>query len=77
MSANRFRLWLLLTLCVAPVLSAQYLLPPKEVIAAFDAPPLPDALLSPSRRVLALTYRKAQPTIAELSQPMLRLAARA
>ena len=74
MSANRFRPWLLLAVLLAPALSAQYLLPPKEVIAAFDAQPLPDATLSPSYKVLALAYRKAQPTIAELSQPMLRLA---
>ena len=44
------------------------------MIAAFDAQPLPDAILSPSRKVLALTSRKAQPTIAALAQPMLRLA---
>src|SRR5690242_18541732 len=62
---------LILSLVLA---SSTYLLPPKEVIDAFDAQPLPDATLSPSYKVLALTYRKAQPTIAELSQPMLRLA---
>jgi dipeptidyl aminopeptidase/acylaminoacyl peptidase len=71
---------LILSLLLAPILHAQsagapaYLLPPKEVIAAFDAAPLPDAILSPSRQVLALADRKGQPTIAELSQPMLRLA---
>jgi dipeptidyl aminopeptidase/acylaminoacyl peptidase len=52
----------------------RYQLPPKEVIDAFDAQPLPAVLLSPSKQVLALTYRRAYPTIAELSQPMLRLA---
>jgi dipeptidyl aminopeptidase/acylaminoacyl peptidase len=55
-------------------LAATYLLPPKEVIEAFDAKPLPEAILSPSRKVLALTERRAQPTITELAQPMLRLA---
>jgi dipeptidyl aminopeptidase/acylaminoacyl peptidase len=49
-------------------------MPPKEIIAAFDAPPLPQAILSPSNQVMALTFRKAYPTIAELAQPMLRLA---
>ncbi|MDX6574762.1 MAG: hypothetical protein QOE96_715 [Blastocatellia bacterium] len=53
---------------------ARYLMPPKEIIAAFDAPPLPQAILSPSNQVMALTFRKAYPTIAELAQPMLRLA---
>lgn len=52
----------------------RYQLPPKEIIDAFDAPPLPQAILSPSKQVLALTYRRAYPTIAELSQPILRLA---
>lgn len=51
-----------------------YLLPPQPVIDAFDAKPLPDAILSPSRDMLALTQRRAQPAIAELSRPMLRLA---
>src|ERR1700686_1454848 len=49
-------------------------MPPKEIIEAFDAPPWPQAILSPSKQVMALTWRKAYPTIAELSQPMLRLA---
>ena len=53
---------------------SRYLMPPKEIVEAFDAPPLPQAILSPSKQVMALTWRKAQPTIAELSQPMLRLA---
>jgi len=52
----------------------RYQLPPKQVIDAFDAPPLPQALLSPSKKALALFYRRAYPTIAELSRPMLRLA---
>ncbi len=52
----------------------RYMTPPKEVVDAFDAPPLPGAILSPSKQVMALTYRRAYPTIAELSQPILRLA---
>src|SRR5438105_5693869 len=52
----------------------RYQLPPKEVVAAFDAPPLPAAILSPSKQVLALTDRRAYPTIAELAQPILHLA---
>src|SRR5262249_15318430 len=52
----------------------RYLQPPKEIVDAFDSPPLPAAILSPSKQVLALSYRRAYPTIAELSQPILRLA---
>jgi dipeptidyl aminopeptidase/acylaminoacyl peptidase len=53
---------------------SRYLMPPKEIVDAFDAPPLPQAVLSPSKQLMALTFRKPYPTIAELSQPMLRLA---
>ena len=52
----------------------RYQMPPKEVIAVFDAQPLPAAILSPTKQVMALTYRRAYPTIAELSQPVLGLA---
>src|SRR5258706_13017187 len=65
-----------LLLCISLVAAAQqgYAKPPKEVIDAFDAPPLPTAILSPSKQVIALTYRRGYPSIAELSRPMLRLA---
>ncbi len=52
----------------------RYQLPPRQIIDAFEAPPLPQALLSPSKSTLALLYRRPFPTIAELSRPMLRLA---
>jgi dipeptidyl aminopeptidase/acylaminoacyl peptidase len=52
----------------------RYLMPPKEIVDAFDVAPLPAAILSPSKQLMALTYRRAYPTIAELSQPILRLA---
>jgi dipeptidyl aminopeptidase/acylaminoacyl peptidase len=52
----------------------RYQMPPREIVEAFDAPPLPQAILSPSKQVIALTWRRPYPTIAELSQPMLRLA---
>ena len=51
----------------------RYLTPPKEIVEAFDAPLLPQAILSPSKQVIALAYRRNYPTIAELSQPILRL----
>jgi dipeptidyl aminopeptidase/acylaminoacyl peptidase len=51
-----------------------YRTPPPEIVAAFDVPPLPAAILSPSKQVVALTYRRTYPSLAELSQPMLRLA---
>src|SRR5580765_5907712 len=53
---------------------ARYVLPPKAIVDAFDAEPLPQTLLSPNKQVIALTKARAYPTIAELSQPMYRLA---
>jgi dipeptidyl aminopeptidase/acylaminoacyl peptidase len=51
-----------------------YLTPPKVIVDILDAPPTPAALVSPSRDVMALVERRSMPTIAEVSQPMLRLA---
>jgi dipeptidyl aminopeptidase/acylaminoacyl peptidase len=76
-SIRTLRSLVFLALLLAPALTAQspkYLVPPPEVVAAFDAAPLPEASLSPSKKVIALAYRKGQPTIAALAQPMLRLA---
>ncbi|MEO8678161.1 MAG: hypothetical protein ABI665_03890, partial [Vicinamibacterales bacterium] len=51
-----------------------YLLPPKVIVDILDAPPPPTAELSPSRDTMVLLERASMPTIAELAQPMLRLA---
>jgi hypothetical protein len=51
-----------------------YRLPPKVVVDILDAPPAPATLVSPDRAWLLLADRAAMPTIADLSQPMLRLA---
>ncbi len=53
---------------------AQYQLPPKEIVDILDAPPLPTASVSPTGHVIALLERTSMSTIAELAQPMLRLA---
>jgi dipeptidyl aminopeptidase/acylaminoacyl peptidase len=52
----------------------RYVLPPKDIVDLFDADFLPQTTLSPNRQVVALIKARAYPTIAELSQPMLRLA---
>src|SRR5213076_136231 len=52
----------------------KYVLPPKEIVDVFDAELLPQTLVSPNHQVVATTKARAYPTIAELSQPMLRLA---
>jgi len=70
---------LLLFTCVALLparTNAQepYRLPPKVVVDILDAPPPPATFVSPDRSWLLLADRAAMPSIADLSQPMLRLA---
>jgi dipeptidyl aminopeptidase/acylaminoacyl peptidase len=72
---------LAIAFCIVTAISLQaqnsaprYELPPRAVIEAFDTPPLPQAILSPSKQSIALLYRQPYPTVAELSRPMLRLA---
>src|SRR5476651_1285860 len=83
MSIRPTRAIVLALLVIAPALGAQvptasdpprYALPPKAIVDAFDAEPLPQTMLSPNKQVVALTKARTYPTIAELSQPMLRLA---
>ncbi len=59
---------------VAPPALAQYQVPPKEIVDILDAPPLPTASVSPSRQVIALLERPSMPAIADLAEPMHRLA---
>jgi len=51
-----------------------YKLPPKVLVDILDAKPLPAVVVSPTRQQLALLDRPSMPSIAEVSQPMLRLA---
>ena len=53
---------------------SRYQLPPKVVVDILDARPLPAVIGSPSRQQLALLDRPSMPGIAELAQPVLRLA---
>jgi len=52
----------------------RYALPPQPIVDLFDAEFLPETTVSPNQQVVALTKARPHPTIAELSQPMLRLA---
>ena len=83
MMSTPVRLGVAAVALVAPVIAAQvpsateptyYAKPPQAIIDAFDAEPLPQTIVSPNRQLLAITSARAYPTIAELSQPMLRLA---
>ncbi len=53
---------------------SKYLIPSPQIVATFDAPPLPQVIVSPTRQVLAITTRKGSPSLAELARPTLRLA---
>jgi dipeptidyl aminopeptidase/acylaminoacyl peptidase len=65
-----------LLVLTAPVAEAQepYRTPPDIVRRILDAPPLPGVSASPDGAVLLLAQPQGLPTIADLSQPMLRLA---
>jgi dipeptidyl aminopeptidase/acylaminoacyl peptidase len=54
--------------------ASTYRIPSPQIVATFDAPPLPQVIVSPTRQVLAITARKGSPSLAELARPTLRLA---
>lgn len=75
MKATERAFLLLAILCsTAGVSFAQYQLPPKDIVDILDAAPLPTAAASPAGQVIALLERASMPTIAEIAQPMHRLA---
>ena len=55
-------------------LETGYQLPPKAIVDILDAPPPPTAVISPAQNVMALLDRASMPKIADLAEPMLRLA---
>jgi dipeptidyl aminopeptidase/acylaminoacyl peptidase len=73
-----FRLAVLAVLLIADVSFAQqgYKKPPKEVLDILNAPLTPGASVSPTRDNLLLLTSRLNPPLADLAQPMLRLAGR-
>ena len=69
-------LFVLLLVLSTPSVVAQtpYKTPPQVIVDILDAPPLPSANVSPDRQWLLLLEQRSMPSIAELAQPMLRLA---
>ena len=67
---------LLLTTALSSVVAAQqgYKKPPKEVLDILSSPVTPTALVSPARDAMLLATGLRYPPIADLAQPMLRLA---
>ena len=60
--------------CASLAAQEPYKLPPQVIVDILDTPPLPAASVSPDRQWLLLLEQRSMPTIAELAQPMLRLA---
>ncbi len=54
--------------------SSGYLVPPKLILDILDTPPTPGVSVAPDRRMVALLYRRSMPTIAELAEPIHRVA---
>ena len=66
-----------LAACAAPLMAQEgYRLPPPEVVDILDAPQAPYVSVSPNREWLVLAHRKSMPSLADMAQPMLRLAGR-
>lgn len=78
MRTSAVRLAALCAACLAlvPALGAQepYKLPPREVIDIVDAPPTPSVSMSPDGGTMALVDRESMPSIADLAEPILRIA---
>lgn len=75
LAARRGLFSIIFVISAAP-LAAQdgYLKPPQVVVDILDAPNLPAVQLSPDRTRMLIIERANLPTIADLAQPMLRLA---
>ena len=80
MKAYRFRVVLstFVLLCVASAAFAQqgYKKPPKEVLDILNAPTTPGVSVSPTRDNVILTTGLRYPPLADLAQPVLRIAGR-
>jgi dipeptidyl aminopeptidase/acylaminoacyl peptidase len=57
-----------------PAATSGYLTPPRVIVDILDAPPTPSVIVSPDHRTVALLDRRSMPTVAELAQPIHRIA---
>lgn len=58
----------------APAASAGYQVPPKVIVDILDAAPTPTLIVAPNRRMVALLERKSMPALADLAEPIHRIA---
>ena len=54
--------------------NATYQKPPKEILDVLNAPPIPSTSISPAKDKILLIEPMVYPSVAEISQPMLRIA---
>jgi dipeptidyl aminopeptidase/acylaminoacyl peptidase len=75
-SFTRLAVLCAVVLLVVPTVIAQepYKVPPKEVVDIVDAPPTPSVSMSPAGDTMALVDRESMPSIAYISEPILRIA---
>jgi len=72
---KRFSFFALILIAATSALAEEvYKKPPQAVLDVLNAPPPPQTSVSPSRDYMLLADRLAYPSIADLAQPMLRLA---
>lgn len=74
MKATRRVFVVVLLLAISALAQFTYQKPPKEILDVLNAPPTPQGLLNPTRTYMMLAQGVRYPAIADLSQPMLRLA---
>ncbi|HWP45290.1 MAG TPA: prolyl oligopeptidase family serine peptidase [Blastocatellia bacterium] len=72
-------MFIIAILCIAYLAAdaqtvTKYQQPPADIVAMLDAAPLPQSDLSPDGRWMLLLHRPSMPSIADLAQPMYRLA---
>src|SRR5215475_1288418 len=72
---TRILLPLLVFVVSVPALAqGSYMKPPQEILDVLNAPPIPSTSVSPSGDKIAMLTLLRYPPIADLAQPMLRLA---
>ncbi len=74
MKATRRTLFVVLLLALSAFGQFTYQKPPKAILDVLNAPPTPQASLNPTRTYMMLAQGVRYPSIADMSQPMLRLA---
>src|SRR5215213_9709612 len=71
---NSIAAFLFVSVAVSTFGQGNYKQPPKEILDVLNAPAIPSTSISPTRDKIAMTAPLRYPPIADLAQPMLRMA---